>query len=288
MLPIHVLNLAREPGRLARIGAALDGFGLSWARQEAIDRLAVPSARLAAAFGTGPLSAAYPATPGDMACSLGHRRIWEAIAGGPDEAAVVLEDDALPAPDFPAFAADGVGRLMADHGMGALKLEYWPGPQTSRRRPLGTLLGPGPAGTSLYRLRSGFLGTCGYVLTARAAAALLARFPALTVPVDHFLFGRSAGLGFDLLRPGFVNPAPVLHDTARFASDIGAGRPEEPRRTLRRRWRDRRAARAAAGEVKAGLAVPVAMTFSCDATRSPSAAVVSPWPQEQPGQEETP
>ncbi len=276
MLPIHVINLAREPGRLARIGAVLDRFGLGWRRVEAIDRLAAPGADLAAAFGTAPLSASYPATAGDMACSLTHRRLWEEIAGGRAEAAVVLEDDARLAPDFPAFAADDVARLMAGHGMGVLKLEFWPGPQASRRFPLGADLGEGPAGARLYRLRSGFLGTCGYVLTARGAGALLAGFPALAVPVDHFLFGRSAGLGFDLLRPGFVNPAPVLHDIAAFGSDIRAERQGETRRTFRRRWRDWQAARAGAAEVRSGLAAPVEMTFSCDENRSPPSRVVSP------------
>ena len=283
MLPIHVLNLLREPGRLARIGASLDGFGLAWTRAEAIDRLGAPAAELAAAFGTGPLSRAYPATPGDMACSLGHRRIWEEIAGGSAEAAVVLEDDAHLAPDFPAFAAEDVARLMAAHGMGVLKLEYWPGPQISRRHPLGAPLGAGPAGTTLYRLRSGFLGTCGYVLTARGAEAVLTRLPALTVPVDHFLFGRSAGLGFDLLRPGFVNPAPVLHDIAAFASDIRAERPKEARRTLRRRWRDWRAAQAGAREVGSGAAVPVGMGFAADGNHSPPAEVVPPYAGDRTG-----
>ncbi|WP_413873798.1 glycosyltransferase family 25 protein [Albidovulum sp.] len=276
MLPIHVINLAREPGRLARIGAALDGFGLGWSRVEAIDRLAVPDGGLRAAFGSGPWSAAYPATAGDMACSLTHRRLWEVIAGGRAEAAVVLEDDARLAPGFPAFATEDVARLMAEHGMGVLKLEFWPGPQASRRFPLGAALGAGPAGATLYRLRSGFLGTCGYVLTAAGAGALLARFPALTVPVDHVLFGRSAGMGFDLLAPGFVNPAPVLHDIAAFGSDIRAERQGEAPRTVRRRWRDWRAARAEAREVRSGLAAPVEMTSSCDENRSPPSRVVSP------------
>ena len=276
MLPIHVINLAREPGRLARIGAALDRFGLPWSRVEGIDRLAAPAPDLAAAFGSGPLSASYPATAGDMACSLTHRRLWEEIAGGRAEAAVVLEDDARLAAGFPAFAAEGVAALMAGHGMGVLKLEFWPGPQASRRRPLGAGLGEGPAGSALYRLRSGFLGTCGYVLAARGAEALLARFPALTVPVDHVLFGRSAGMGFDLLRPGFVNPAPVLHDIAAFASDIRAERLGEAGRTARRRWRDWRTARAEAREVRAGQAAPVEMTFSCTENRSPPSGLVSP------------
>lgn len=262
MLPIHVVNLAREPRRLDRIGGALDRAGLSWRRVEAIDRRSVPVGELRAAFGTGPLSRAYPATPGDMACTLTHRRLWDAIAGGAAEAAVVLEDDALLAATFPAFADDSVARLMRDHAMGVLKLEFWPGTERSRRLPLGHALGEGPAGTTLYRLRSGFLGSCGYVLTARGAEALLRHSPAPTVPVDHLLFGRSAGMGFDLLRPGFVNPAPVLHDIASFASDIHPERPGAPHRTLRRRWRDWRVRRAEAAEVRAGAAVPVAMAFS--------------------------
>lgn len=264
MLPVHVINLAREPERLARVGAALDRFGLGWRRIEAIDRLAVSAEALAAAFGTGPLTRAYPATPGDMACSLTHLRLWDEIAGGRAEAAVVLEDDARLAATFPGFVEAPVARLMRDHDMGILKLEFWPGPERSRRHPLGASLAGGPAGTRLYRLRNGFLGSCGYVLTARGAAQLLARFPAPTVPVDHLLFGRSAGMGFDLLRPGFVSPAPVMHDTARFVSDIRAERPDAPARTLRRRWRDWRVRRAEAAEVRAGKAAPVEMAFSGD------------------------
>jgi len=152
--------------------------------------------------------------------------------------------------------------LMGKHDMGVLKLEFWPGPARSRRYPLGSWLAPGPAGTDLFRLRSGFLGTCGYVLTARAAAAVLTRYSALSVPVDHFLFGRSAGMGFDLLRPGFVTPAPVLHDIAEFASDIHPERPDTPPRPLRRRWRDWRVRRAEAAEVRSGAALSVEMAFS--------------------------
>lgn len=262
MLPIHVINLARAPDRLDRIGRALDAAGLSWRRVEALDRRAIPPGELRAAFGEGPLSRAYPATPGDMACSLTHHRLWDVIAGGTAAAAVVLEDDARLGAGFAAFVEDGMAGLMRDHAMEVLKLEFWPGSARSRRLPVGQPLGGGPAGTRLYRLRSGFLGTCGYVLTARGAEALLRHFPVPAVPVDHLLFGRSAGMGFDLLRPGFVNPAPVLHDIDSFASDIRPERPEVPGRTLRRRWRDWRTRRAEAAEVRAGLAVPVAMTFA--------------------------
>lgn len=265
MLPIHVINLARCPERLTHMAAELGRLGLAWRRFEAVDRLDEGEARLAGAFGAGRLARAFPATPGDMACSLSHQRLWQAIAAGPDAAAVVLEDDARLSDGFADFAGEAVVALMQRHDMGVLKLEFWPGPQQSRRRPLGQVLDP-VAGSMLYRMRSPFLGSCAYVLTRQAAAALLAGFPRLRVPVDHVLFGQSARMGFELLRPGFVNPAPVLHDVTQFGSDIGpereaAGLGETPR-TVTRRLRDHLARRRQATEVRKGGAEVVTMRFA--------------------------
>lgn len=266
MLPIHVINLARNPERLAHMAAELGRLGLAWQRFEAVDRLRESEARLTAAFGTGRLARDYPATPGDMACSLSHQRLWQAIAAGPAEAAVVLEDDARLAEGFADFADEAVVARMLQHTMGVLKLEFWPGPQQSRRLPLGQALGEAAAGSVLYRMRSTFLGSCAYVLTRPAAAALLAGFPRLRVPVDHVLFGQSARMGFDLLRPGFANPAPVMHDVTAFRSDIGpereaAGLDRAPR-TVSRRLRDHRARRHQASEVRNGTADVVTMCFA--------------------------
>lgn len=266
MLPIHVINLDRAPDRLAAIAGQLDGFGLCWRRVAAIDRLAVSDAALAAEFCVGDLGRAFPATPGDMACSLSHQALWREIAAGEAEAAIVLEDDARLSEAFVRLAGADLAGLMQRHGMGALKIEFWPGPQQSRRFPVGRDLGPITAGMRLYRMRSSFLGTCGYVLTARAAADLLGRFARLGVPVDHFLFGRSARRGFDLLRPGFVNPAPVLHDVETFGSDIRHEREakalDETPRTIGRRIGEYRLRRALAAEQRKGEAGPVRMTFA--------------------------
>ncbi|WP_347313038.1 glycosyltransferase family 25 protein [Defluviimonas sp. SAOS-178_SWC] len=261
MPPIYVINLDRAPDRLAAIAAGLDGFGLSWRRVEAIDRLAVSDDWLTAEFGAGELSRAFPATPGDMACSLSHQALWREIASGEAEAAIVLEDDARLSDAFVRLASADLAGHMRRHGMGALKIEFWPGPQQSRRFPVGQDLGPITGGMRLYRMRSGFLGTCGYVLTADAARQLLRRFPKLGVPVDHFLFGPEAALGFDLLRPGFVNPAPVLHDVARFGSDIGPAR-SEGKRTIGRRLRDHVARRRLAAETRRGEVERVEMRFA--------------------------
>ena len=266
MLPIHVINLDRAPDRLAAIAGQLEGFGLPWRRVAAIDRLAVSDAFLAAEFGAGEFARDFPATPGDMACSLSHQALWREIAAGAAEAAIVLEDDARLSEAFVRLAGADVAGLMQRHGMGALKIEFWPGPQQSRRLPIGRDLGPITGEMRLYRMRSSFLGTCGYVLTARAAADLLARFDRLGVPVDHFLFGRSAGRGFDLLRPGFVNPAPVLHDVETFGSDIRGERDAldaaAAPRPIWRRIREHRLRKALSAEQRRGEAQPVTMTFA--------------------------
>lgn len=265
MLPIHVINLARSPERMTHMAAELGRRGLCWQRFEALDRLSVSDGLLRSAFGAGRVARDFPATSGDIACSLSHQRLWRVIAAGPAAAAVVLEDDASLAGGFADFLRDDIVALMNRHGIGALKLEFWPGPQRSRRFPLGEALGP-TKGVMLYRLHSPFLGSCAYVLTRQAAAALLARFPRLCVPVDHFLFGPSAGLGFDLLRPAFVNPAPVLHDVTRFGSDIRAGREaaglDGGPRTLLRRLRDCRAGRRQAAAIRRGQAEAVTMRFA--------------------------
>lgn len=257
-LHIFALSLARLPERWAHLSARLAALGLGAERVEAVDARSVSASALRERFGA---SAAFPATAGDMACALGHLAIWERIAALGDGAAIVLEDDATPSAAFAAFAGEGTLTLMRRHDMGLLKLEAWPGPQRSRRFPLGSAIGPAPGGTTLFRLQSGFLGSCAYVLTAHGARALLARYPVPRVPVDHLLFGRAAGMGFALMRPGFVNPAPVLHDLERFGSEIAAERAKAPR-TLRRRWRDWSVRRSEAALVRRGVAAPVEMRFS--------------------------
>lgn len=263
MLPIHVINLARRPVRLAHMESELARLGLDWQRVEAIDARGRDVRDLAAEFGSGPLSRLFPATPGDIACSLTHQRLWRKIAVSAAEAAIILEDDARLSGQFAQVASGDVAGFMLRNGMGALKLEFWPGPQKSRRFPVGEDLGALTKDIRLYRMRSSFLGTCGYVLTKPAARALLEGFPHLRVPVDHFLFGREADCGFRMLRPGFTNPAPVLHDVGAFGSDIRADRdvaqPDAAQRGLRRRLRDWRCARAQSREVRGGLARVVEM-----------------------------
>lgn len=271
MSSIFVLNLDRARDRWDAISASLDALGLSHERVPAIDRLAPGSASLRAEFERGSLARDYPATLGDICCSLTHQRLWRRIAAMDAGAAIVLEDDARPAPVFADFARADLGALMRRHGIGALKLEHWPGGERSRRYPAGIRLADiGVGGATLYRQAAGFLGTCAYAITPEAAAALLAAHPRLGVPVDHFMFSPTAGLGFPILRPAFVNPAPVLHDFPARGSDILderiasglANRPQSWRRRIREAILRRRLAQG----FRTGQIERVEMRWSGDGT----------------------
>ncbi|GAB4383428.1 glycosyltransferase family 25 protein [Albidovulum sp.] len=264
MYPVHVINLQRRGDRMGRIGARLDALGIAWSRIEAIDAAQVPEAALRRAFGGGWRGRAFPATPGDMACSLSHQMIWREIAEA-GQPAVVLEDDARLSAAFRDCLEDDLVAPMRAAGLGVLKMEYWPGPQQSRRQPLGEPVGQIRGGARMFRLCSSFLGTCAYLIRPEAAELALSHHPRMMVPVDHYLFGREAGLGFPLLLPGFLNPAPVLHDVETFASDIAAGRGaagDPRRRSLLRRLCDARARRLEAQDRRRHGARPVEMRFA--------------------------
>lgn len=271
MNPIFVLNLDRAEDRWRAISAALGALGLDHERVPAIDRLAPAAASLSAEFDRGALARDYPATLGDICCSLTHQHLWRRIAAMDAPAVVVLEDDARPAPAFAEFAAADLGALMRAHGIGALKLEHWPGGERSRRYPAGIRLGAAGAGdATLYRQAAGFLGTCAYAITPKAAAALLAAHPRLGVPVDHFMFSPTARLGFPILRPAFVNPAPVLHDFPARGSDIlderiAAGLSNRPQ-SWRRRLREAILRRRLAYGLRTGQIERVEMRWSGDGT----------------------
>lgn len=236
-----MLNLDRAPDRWRAVSAALDRLGLGHERVPALDRLAPGAMALHAEFDRGRLGADYPATLGDICCSLTHQALWRRIAAMNTSAVIVLEDDASLSPDFAGFARADLGAVMRVHGIGALKLEHWPGGERSRRFPAGIRLGHLDlgGGATLYRQAAGFLGTCAYAITPAAAAALLAAHLRMGVPVDHFMFSPTAGLGFPILRPAFVNPAPVLHDFATHGSDILDERIASGIATLPRTWRRR-------------------------------------------------
>ncbi|MCA0274317.1 MAG: glycosyltransferase family 25 protein [Proteobacteria bacterium] len=265
-----MLNLDRARDRWRAVSTALDALELAYERVPALDRLAPGAMALHAEFDRGGLARDYPATLGDICCSLTHQNLWRRIAAMGAGAVIVLEDDASLSAAFADFARGDLGATMRAHGIGALKLEYWPGGERSRRYPAGIRLGEIGGGATLYRQAAGFLGTCAYAITPAAASALLAAHPRVGVPVDHFMFSPTARLGFPILRPAFVSPAPVLHDFATHGSDIlderiATGIATAPR-TWRRRFHEALLRRRLARGFRTGQIERVEMRWAGDGT----------------------
>ena len=270
--PIFVVNLDRARDRWVSVSSQLDRLGLAYERVAALDRLAPGAGAWRGGFDAGRIGRDHPATLGDVCCSLTHQGLWRRIAGMGAGAVIVLEDDARLSPAFAELARGDPGALMRRHRIGALKLEHWPGGERSRRYPYGAALEQlDLAGaTTLYRQAGAFLGTCAYAITPEAAAGLLSAFPRMGVPVDHFLFSPGPARGFPLLRPAFLNPAPVLHDFPSHGSDvlaerIATGVAQHPR-TLPRRLREAILRRRLARAARKGQIERIEMRWSGDGT----------------------
>ena len=207
----------------------LDGYGLDWQRIEAIDARTADDADIAEQFGIGPLSGKLPSTLADRCCSLSNKLAWEQVLQSGQKAALILEDDALLSDNLADLLKTDVAGMMRQHGLDALKLEYWPARPARRRRIYGQRLAAvrGLPDTTLYRLLSSGFGTCAYIITADAIRRMLRDFPDMQVPVDHYLFGQQAGMGFRALNSGFLNPAPVYHNVTEYGSDIAMERRQQ-------------------------------------------------------------
>jgi glycosyl transferase family 25 len=266
--PIFVLSLDRAPERWRSLSGQLAALGLGCERIAALDRLAPGAERHWADFASDRRDRDYPATLGDVCCSLSHMILWRRIARMTTGAVIVLEDDARLSPVFADFAQSDLGAVMRRNGIGAIKLEHWPGGERSRRHPIGQSIEALPmgGGTVLYRQAATFLGTCAYAITPDAAGRLLAAHPVMGVPVDHFMFSATAGRGFPLLSPAFVNPAPVLHDFPTHGSDILGERIasgiSNARQTLSRRLREALLRRRLTRALKSGKAERVEMRWA--------------------------
>lgn len=84
-VPAFVINLDRRRDRLETISAHLDSMGVDFVRWPAVD----------GADGRNPAVADDLIAPGHAAAVVSHRQVWAAIADGPDEVALILEDDAV-------------------------------------------------------------------------------------------------------------------------------------------------------------------------------------------------
>jgi glycosyl transferase family 25 len=228
----HIVSLERRTDRRARMQARLDRYGIAARFFPAIDAATTDAAVLAA--GLPPACRAWPMLPGEMACALSHRGVWDLFLAGDAHALCVLEDDVV--------FGDALAALLADArwvtpGHGVVKLDL------NSRRGRRVLVTPSrlavPRG-ELWRLWSRRLGGGGYIAHRDVVARLRDARSRVAVPVDHLLFNPvHAPLFAD---PGVhvILPAPVFHDHT--GSDLAEARqarlarPDAPRIRLAREF----------------------------------------------------
>lgn len=182
-LPIFVLNMDRNPERLAAISKKLDGLGLSWERMPAIDARTAPESDLARFVDpTGPI---YSMGQGARACTAGHFLMWQKLLQTEAPAAIILEDDVDIAPELAYFVS---APALAPLGTDVIKLEIHRMHHAEKTLAIGRKVYDFANGISAARLLSVHYGTGAYLITRKAAEYLVNDLRRTNMPVDHLLF----------------------------------------------------------------------------------------------------
>ncbi|MBS9720135.1 glycosyltransferase family 25 protein [Tianweitania sp. BSSL-BM11] len=171
---IFLINLDRSPDRLAFMTAQLDALGLQAERLAAVEGNAIDLAPFAASG----------LRPGEVGCFLSHREAWRSLVSSGDAVALVLEDDVRLSEHLPGFLKEAASHCRGDD---ILKLDT-----SGRSIEVEAASGVVAETVRLARLCSEHTGTAGYIISAEAAATLLARSVTFSEPVDLFMFGKDA------------------------------------------------------------------------------------------------
>ena len=173
------INLDTRTDRREHMEAQLARIGVAAERFSAVTPAQVDSADLA-------LAKRHALSPGELACSRSHQRIWALLLERGLDGALIFEDDALLSCALrDVFATPDLHQRFDEIHFEA-------------RRKLVRLGAPiNIAGHSFRRLMSPILGTCAYYISADLAAALLQRPDLDRYALDKLLFGRRAGLIYD-------------------------------------------------------------------------------------------
>lgn len=108
--PVYVISLARETARREDITRRLNTLGANYQIADAVDGKALAPSQYKHRIKGHIYSLKYgrQLNPGELGCFLSHHNLWQTIAKGEDDCALVLEDDASWGDDF----VDIVRRVM--------------------------------------------------------------------------------------------------------------------------------------------------------------------------------
>lgn len=165
-MTVFVINMARSTERLRRVSARLAELGVEWERIEAVDDSQLDAAarrRAFSRFGWWCCTLA-PAVRGQIGCAMSHQLAQRAMVQRGLDMACVLEDDAVLDARFPAALRWVEEHLDPSRAQVALLGDH---EQSAHENDVSSV------GFSLKRA-SWAWGAEGYVLTRRAAEAMLA------------------------------------------------------------------------------------------------------------------
>lgn len=222
MVPVFVINLARDAERRAHMAAILDAIGVAAEFVPAVDGNALTEAdravydrpRCLRFYGVDML-------PSEIGCYLSHYRLYERIIRERLDVALILEDDvyidsALPDIVDALYACPVQDWLVIRLNTLRARVER-PTSAPFRGTPVATLGG----GRGLYRLGTHVLGAGAYLIKREGAARMLDYGRRIFMPIDHTM-DRFWDNG---IVPYVVWPFPVHHRTD-LESRIGARPPE--------------------------------------------------------------
>jgi len=181
LLKIWLINLDRDQTRLRWMRGQLNAMHAPFERFRALtpESLTDEQRRYAAAPQRAQMR------PAEIACLLSHIEVWRAIAGGPDEAALILEDDVHLSPDFPVFwktlsiDLDEICIHRLETFLARVTLERAPAFQAHARR--------------AHKLLTNHAGGAAYVLNKATAKTLLTLIDRFQNNVDVELFDPERG-----------------------------------------------------------------------------------------------
>lgn len=214
-IPIFVINLDEDVERLAGISRRLGSLGLDFERFPAHRGSRIPE-RWRPHFHDETGSPATDLSDGELGCWASHLDCMARFLSGNAETAVILEDDAVPHPDFGTVLA-GLGRL--PRGWDVLKFS---GPLKSVYVPVG-----GIGAFELVQYWRIPLSAVGYAVSRQGAGKLVAHRGPRRLPFDGEL--RSAYVR-GIVTYGLV-PPPVVH-----AAGPSSIERTQTRRSRRRKW----------------------------------------------------
>lgn len=200
----YVINLARDRARLDVIASSLSQAGIAYARHSAVDGKR-HSRLIHRVFRQRFFSAAKARelTDGEIGCALSHMSACRRMLREGAQKALILEDDAVFAPEFAAFYHDHLGALLDRFDIVKMEGIYYD--YTSRD---AVTLAESGATKLVLPLRP-TLGAAAYAVTRRGAQRLLKSLVKIDDPLDVRL------IQYERHRARFAELRPMLvHQSA--------------------------------------------------------------------------